>query len=252
MDGGTDFDDVFVAGQHLPVALVAGADAAALAFEFADFHRGDGGDVHFGDLAEGRGNVPVEAGFGGTGVAAKEGFDAVFAFAHGVNAAAEPADEGDGEDEQDEFAGEAVGSGVAAVAAVVATAAARVAAQQFVEEFVEVGWLVVVFVVVVVAPGVLCHRNRLRFVPVEVAEQEGEHGLRVPLFTVCLNGFGVQGGDYTLIVFGGSAFHAGQGAAIGCRPGRCVLPVRRVRRRGRHAARLRAGRGAASRFFRRF
>ena len=87
LHGGADFDDVFVAGQHLAVALVAGADAAALAFEFADFHRGDGGDVHFVDLTEGHGDVPVEAGFGGAGVAAEEGFDAVFAFAHGIDAA---------------------------------------------------------------------------------------------------------------------------------------------------------------------
>ena len=38
LHGSTDFDDVFVAGQHLPVALVAGADTTALAFELADFH----------------------------------------------------------------------------------------------------------------------------------------------------------------------------------------------------------------------
>ena len=186
LHGSADFDDVFVAGQHLPVALVAGADAAALAFEFTDFHRRDGGYVHFGDLAEGDGEVPIEAGFGGAGVAAKEGFYAVFAFAHGIDATGQPDAEEGSDDENDEFAGQMQrGAAIAAVVAAIVIAPVWSTADEPAEKFVKIRRLVVVFFVrfVVVAPGVLCHGEGAG-VFFEQAADEDEH--EVLFLVVCL------------------------------------------------------------------
>ncbi|EHM55235.1 hypothetical protein HMPREF9080_00882 [Cardiobacterium valvarum F0432] len=130
--------------------------------------------------------MPVEAGFGGAGIAAKEGFHAVFAFTYGIDATGQPDAEDGGGDERDEFAGQVQrGTATAAAATAMVIAPLWATADEPAEKFVKIRRLVVVFFVrfIVVAPRVLRHGEGAGVFS-EQAADEDEH--EVLFLVVCL------------------------------------------------------------------